>query len=186
MEFWLIVLIISLFAILGFFLALFVSFVMVLIFWGAPFLPTHQERIEGALRLVKLRPGQEIADLGSGDGRILIACAKRGTRAYGFEINPFLVWKTKLNIKKQGLRNLAVCQWKSFWKQDFSSFDVVFVYGISHIMKKLEKKLQKELKPGAKVVSFIFTFPNWQPEIKENGIYIYPSPKALGEGFTPK
>jgi len=40
-------------------------------------------------------------------------------------------------------------------------------------MKGLEKKLQKELKPGAKVVSFTFQFPNWQPQIKENGIYIY-------------
>jgi len=183
MEFWLVVLIISLFAVLGFFIVLFVSFVLVLIFWGAPFLPTHKQRIERALRLVKLRPGQKITDMGSGDGRVLIACAKKGARAFGFEINPFLVWKARLNIKREGLGDLAVCQWKSFWAQDFSSFDVVFVYGITHIMKKLEKKLQKELKPGAKVVSFIFSFPNWQPETKEKGIYIYPSPKALGEGF---
>lgn len=171
MGFWLIVLIISLFAILGFFLSLFVSFVMVLIFWGAPFLPTHQERLERALRLVNLKPGQKIADLGAGDGRILIACAKKGARAFGFEINPFLVWRAKSNIKKAEVG--AVCQWKSFWKQDFSSFDIVFVYGITHIMKKLEKKLQRELKPGAKVVSFIFSFPGWQPAIKENGIYLY-------------
>lgn len=168
------VLIIVMFAVLGFLFFLFLSFVLVPILGGAPFLPIGKQRIERALRLVKLRPRQKIADLGSGDGRILIACAKKGAKAYGFEINPFLVWKAKLNIKKEKLRGLAVCQWKNFWAQDLSSFDVVFIYGITHLMKKLEKKLQRELKPGAKVVSFIFQFPNWEPEIKENGIYIYP------------
>lgn len=173
MGFWVIVLIIFLFTVLGFLLCLFLSFVIFPIFRGAPFLPIQREKIERALRLVKLQPGQKIADLGSGDGRILIACAKKGARAFGFEINPFLVWKAKLNIKKAGVEGLAICRWKSFWEQDFSSFDIVFIYGITHIMKKLEKKLQKELKPGAKVVSFIFSFPGWQPVIKKKGIYIY-------------
>ncbi len=173
MEFWLIVLIIFLFTVLGLLLSLFLSFILFPIFGGAPFLPTHRARIRRALKLARIRPDQKIADLGAGDGRILIACAKKGAKTYGFEINPFLVWKAKLNVKKAGLGDLAVCQWKSFWNQDLSSFDVVFIYGITHIMKKLEKKLQKELKPGAKVVSFIFSFPNWQPETKENGIYVY-------------
>lgn len=173
MGFWLIILIIFLFTVLGLLLSLFLSFVLFPIFGGAPFLPTRKERIARALKLVRIRPGQRIADLGAGDGRILIACAKKGAKAYGFEINPFLVWGAKLNIKKAGVGDLATPQRKSFWTQDFSSFDVVFIYGITHIMKKLEKKLQKELKPGAKVVSFIFSFPNWQPVIKENGIYIY-------------
>ncbi|MBZ9572911.1 methyltransferase domain-containing protein [Patescibacteria group bacterium] len=173
MGFWVIVLVILMSAVLGFLFFLFLSFVLVPIFWGAPFLPTDKERIERALRLVNLKPGQKIADLGAGDGRILIACAKKGAKAYGFEINPFLVWKAKSNLKREKVQNLAICQQKSFWNQDFSSFDVVFVYGISHIMKKLEKKLQKELKHGSKVVSFVFSFPNWQPQIKENGIYVY-------------
>lgn len=173
MGIWVIVLIILMFAVLVFFLAFFVSFVLVLIFWGAPFFPTHQERLERALRLVKLRSGQKIADLGAGDGRILIACAKKGAKAYGFEINPFLAWKAKLKIKREKVQELAICQRKSFWHQDFSSFDVVFIYGITHIMKRLEKKLQKELKPGAKVVCFIFPFPNWQSIMKENGVYVY-------------
>ena len=86
MGFWLIILIIFLFTVLGFLLFLFLSFVLFPIFEGAPFLPTHQERLERALRLVKLRPGQKIADLGAGDGRILIACAKKGAKTYGFEI----------------------------------------------------------------------------------------------------
>lgn len=152
---------------------LFLFFGFLPILRGAPFVPTSKERIKQALELVKLKPGQKIIDLGSGDGRILIAAAARGTEAHGFEINPFLVLKTKRKIKKQGLQNLAFCKWRSFWSQDLSSFDVIFVYGISHIMKGLEKKAKRELKPGAKVVSFIFSFPNWQPSTIENGIFIY-------------
>ncbi len=136
-------------------------------------MPISKEKIEKAIELVKLQSGEKIVDLGSGDGRILIACAKKGGRAVGFEINPFLVWKANRNIKKAGLENLAQAKWRNFWWQGLSSFDIVFVYGIGHIMRGLEKKLQKELKPGAKVVSFIFQFPNWQPQIGENGIYIY-------------
>lgn len=136
-------------------------------------MPIHKERLARAIELVKLGPGQKTVDLGSGDGRILIAVAKKGAQAYGFELNPFLVLRAKRKIKKEGLQNLAFCQWRSFWSQDLSSFDVVFIYGISHIMKWLEKKLQRELKPGAKVVAFIFPLPHWKVKEQENGIYIY-------------
>lgn len=140
---------------------------------GAPFVPTHKERVEKAIKLIGLGPNQKIIDLGSGDGRVLIAAAKKGAKSYGSEINPLLVWRTKFKIKKEGLQSVAFCNWKSFWSQDLSSFDVVFVYGISHIMKWLERKLQRELKPGAKVVSFVFSFPSWQPSSAEDGIFIY-------------
>jgi len=164
---------ISVAAILGFFVSIFLFFILLPILRGAPFLPTLKERIERAIKLVELSSNQKVVDLGSGDGRVLILCAKKGAKAIGFEINPFLVWRANRNIRKEGLESLAVAKWKNFWWQDFSSFDIVFVYGIGHIMKGLEKKLQKELKPSAKVVSFIFKFPNWQPETEENGIYIY-------------
>jgi len=157
----------------GFLITLFLFFVLLPVIWGAPFLPISREKIEKAIELVKLQSGEKIVDLGSGDGRILIACARKGGRAVGFEINPFLVWKANRNIKKEGLESLAKAKWSNFWWENLSDFDVVFVYGISHIMKALEKKLLRELKPGTKVVSFIFKFPNWQPKKEEKGIYIY-------------
>lgn len=165
--------IILMLAALGFLLLFFLFFGLLPVLRGAPFVPVRKEKIEKAIELRGLEPGQKITDLGSGDGRVLIAAARRGARAIGFEINPFLVWKANSNIKKEKLEKLAIAKWGNFWWQDLSSFDVVFVYGISNIMRGLEKKLQRELKPGAKVVCFSFQFPNWQPEIKENGIYIY-------------
>lgn len=152
---------------------IFLFFIILPILEGAPFLPIPKEKIERAIQLIDLKPGQKFVDLGAGEGRILILAAKKGAQAFGFEINPFLVLLANLNIKREKVQNLAVCQWKNFWRQDLSSFDVVFIYGIGQIMNRLEKKLKKELKAGAKVVSFIFQLPNQQPEIKENGIYIY-------------
>lgn len=178
LRFW--IAIVFSFASLGFLFFVALFFILLPILRGAPFVPTRKERIEKALKLAGIKPGQKIVDLGSGDGRILLAAAKKGAKARGFDINPLLVWATKRAIKKQGLRDLAVCQWKNFWWQDLSCFDIVFVYGLSHIMKGLGKKLQRELKPGAKVVSLIFQFPNWQPVLGDkDGIYIYTIPPAL-------
>ena len=78
-------LIIETFAVLGFLVLFFLFFVLLPILKGAPFVPISKEKIERAIELVGLKPGQKIADLGSGDGRILIACAKKGVRAVGFE-----------------------------------------------------------------------------------------------------
>ncbi|MCX6791210.1 MAG: hypothetical protein NTV62_03415 [Candidatus Gribaldobacteria bacterium] len=140
---------------------------------GAPFVPTNDQRIKKAFELVDLKPQQRMVDIGSGDGRILLEGAKRGATAYGLEINPLLVTKTKKLAKKEGLNERVFCLWGNFWWHDFFTYDVVFIYGITYIMRGLEKKLLRELKPGAKVVAFVFPFPNWQPRESEGGIYIY-------------
>lgn len=165
--------------------AAFLFFSIIPVLQGAPFVPVHSQRLKKAFDVLNLKPGQKIADLGSGDGKILIEAAKRGIKSVGFEINPILVFLTKRKIKKQKLQNLAFCKWQSFWKSNLFDFDVVFVFGISHIMKSLEKKFEKELKTGAKAVCFVFPLPphqtklwcggepNWQPIFAENGVYIY-------------
>ncbi len=157
------------------------SVVVLFVFWllvapiirGAPYVPTHQKRIQRALELANIKPGQKIADLGAGDGRILIEAAKKGAVAYGFEINPFLVWQARRKIKKAGLEYSAFCYCKSFWRQDLSKYDAIFIFGINYIMKSLANKLEKELKPDAKVISFVFPFPDGHPINQENGIFIY-------------
>lgn len=136
-------------------------------------MPIHKKRLDMALEFLNLKPGQKITDLGSGDGRVLIEIAKKGVMAVGYEINPLLVLKAKMEIKKQGLSKLAFCKWQSFWKMNFGDFDVVFIFGINHIMKGIEKKAQKELRPGSKIVCFVFSLPIWQPIFAENGVYIY-------------
>ena len=74
----------------------------------APFVPTPEEVVVRMLELAEITPGDVLYDLGSGDGRIVIAAAKRyGIKAVGFEINPALVEESRRTIKQEGLENLV-------------------------------------------------------------------------------
>lgn len=140
---------------------------------GAPYVPTHDKTMKKMVMLLNIKLGEKAVDLGSGDGKIVIALAQAGAEAHGYEINPFLVLWSKRNIKKAGFAGKAFIHWKSFWGADFSSFQVVTIYGITYVMKRLEKKLQKELKHGSRVASNAFTFPHWSPLQSDNGVHLY-------------
>ncbi len=140
---------------------------------GAVYFPTSNEHADLVMKLADLRPGQKIADLGSGDGRMVIAFAKTGAEAVGYEVNPWLVWKSNKTIRAAGLSRKAHVFWKSYWREDLSGFDAVYVYGITFIMPRLGKKLRKELRPGARVIANIFEFPDWQADRIEDRIYVY-------------
>lgn len=140
---------------------------------GAPFVPSEMKTVEKMVGLAKVRHGERVVDLGSGDGRFLIAVAQKGIEAHGYEINPLLVWWARRRIRKAGMEKRAFVHWKSFWRVDYSSFDVVLIFGIFYIMRRLEKKLRNELKRGARVVSNAFNFPTWVPERKEQEVYLY-------------
>ncbi len=146
---------------------------------GAVFLPTSTKRVNKMVDLAKITPGMIVADLGSGDGRIVIAMAEKGAIAHGFEINPFLVLFSRIKIRRNNLQYKAFIHWKSFWSQNFSSYQVVMIFGISYIMKDLEKKLKKELPINAKVVSNGFQFPSWKPFLVKESIYIYRKSKDI-------
>lgn len=154
-------------------LLLFLALLVVPIVRGAPYMPSYDKTVKKMFALANISPKVKAADLGSGDGKILIALAKEGVEAHGYEINPLLVWWSRKKIQREKLSENAFIHWKSFWRQDFSSFDVIIVFGIPYIMKGLEKKLQKELKPGARVVSNAFTFPHWKYAKKDDGVYLY-------------
>ena len=99
--------------------------------------------------------------------------ALAGALASGFENNPLLVWWARYKIRKAGLSDQANIFWKSYWQTDLSSYDVVVVFGITHIMARLESKLQAELRPGSLVISNIFRFPNWKPVSVDGALFVY-------------
>lgn len=145
---------------------------------GAPFVPSKKKALGAILFLTNPQSGERIADLGSGDGRILIALAKAGAEAHGFEINPFLVLWSYLKIHREGLFGKIFVHWKSFWHSDLSSFDKIVVYGTVYIMADLERKLKDELKPGSRVISNTFKFPSWSPLRSEERVYLYSVPNG--------
>lgn len=140
---------------------------------GAIYYPSSDKQIATILQLSKIKKGEKAVDIGSGDGRIVVALARAGSDAYGYEINPFLViwswWKTRsLPANERGKH-----RWKNLWFTSFSQFDVIVLFGMTYIMADLEKKLLRELKPGARIVCNSFPFPHWKPSKKIGSVYLY-------------
>jgi cyclopropane fatty-acyl-phospholipid synthase-like methyltransferase len=138
-----------------------------------PYVPSIPERIETMFELIEVSPGQKSLDLGAGDGRVVIEFAKRGLDAIGIEIDPNLVKLANKNIKEAGLEEKVQVFEKDFWDEDFSKYDVITIYGITDIMKRLEEKFEHELKPGTLVVSNGFRLPYWEPFAKHKFVYAY-------------
>lgn len=146
---------------------------LALSFGGAYYVPSKREKIAKMMEFAEIKPGEKAVDLGSGDGRLIIALAKAGAEAHGYEVDPVLIPKSKRNIREAGLENKAFVHWGSFWRADLSEFDVVVIFGMSHVMRRLEKKLRGELKKDARVVANTFEFPTWIPKKKDNNVYLY-------------
>lgn len=143
------------------------------LFFGAPYVPTDQERVHAMLRLADLKPGERLYDLGSGDGRIVIAAARQGAFAEGWEISPYLWLISWLKIRRLGLQDRARVRLGTYWGEKFHDADVVTLFLITMQMGRMERKLREELRPGSRVVSYAFDFPRWEHESKDRGIFLY-------------
>jgi hypothetical protein len=142
---------------------------------NAPYLPSDKKSVAKMVALANICPGEKTVDLGSGDGRIVIAMAKAGAEAHGYELNLFLVWWSRYKIRKAKLSGRAFIHWKSFWKEDLGKFQAITMFTLPYFMPRLEKKLGKEMKSEAVFISNASPLPNWQYKIKEadQGIYAY-------------
>lgn len=113
-----------------------------------PYVETSDEKVEKMVAFADPAPGMRSVDLGAGDGRVVIAMAKAGAIACGFENVEKYVRRAKTNIINAGLMNKAFVTNSDFWKEDLSDFDIVTIYAMAAIMEDLEKKLTKELRRG--------------------------------------
>ncbi len=139
---------------------------------GAPFVPTTKKNIERMIALAAIHPGEICMDLGSGGGGIVFAAANAGAESIGIEINPFLYWWSSARAKFGRYTRVFFFR-KNLWTVDVSHVDVLTIFFISNKMPRLQEKLRKEMKPGARVVSHVFTFPDWPYEKKDGTVYIY-------------
>ena len=127
---------------------------------GAPFVTSNDEATEEIARLVSKFSPNKVLELGSGNGKVVLAIARNGINVDGIEINPILVFISRRAIKKAGLDNRARILWGSFWHFNIESYYLVTFYAVTHIMKKLNLKLDKELQPGSIAISNYFKLPN--------------------------
>jgi SAM-dependent methyltransferase len=138
-------------------------------FRGAQWVPTTMSTVNKMLLIADVGPDDLVYDLGCGDGRIIVTAARRyGARAVGIEIDPLRYLWCQALITILGLRSEIKVTFGDFFSQDLSEADVVTCYLLQPTNKKLEAKLQADLRPGTRVVSNYFTFPGLI-KVRENG-----------------
>ncbi len=123
-------------------------------------LPTSQSLVERMLDMAKVTPNDVVIDLGSGDGRTVIAAAKRGARALGIEYNPDMVELSKRNAAREGVGERAQFMKADLFETDFSQATVITMFLLPDINLKLRPKILS-LKPGTRIVSNSFDMGEW-------------------------
>jgi SAM-dependent methyltransferase len=130
--------------------------------------PTPEALVEKMLDLTKLTPNDIHYDLGSGDGRTVIAAAKRGAKAFGVEYNPNMVELSRQNAKKAGVADRATFIHGDIFQTDFSQANVITLYLLTSLNAKLRPTILN-MKPGTRVASNSFGMGDWSPDTTING-----------------
>jgi len=148
-------------------LAVIISIFTVIVFFillltGVPFVKTPKKVMEKILEEVKIKPTDVVYDLGCGDAQFLLAVEKRfGCKTIGYELSPIAYFLAKINIKVNKVKTNVF--YKNFYKENLADADVIFCFLIDSVMPKVQKLLEKQLKKGARVISFAFPIKEWQP-----------------------
>ena len=124
-----------------------------------------------ALDLLDLKPGQVLLELGSGDGRVLKQAAKRGITGIGYELNPLLVWYSKISCFRY--RTLIDFRCRNYWQVLLPKCDGMYVFLLDKYMEKLDTKIIKESHRPVKLVSYAFKIPHRKPAVKKGGLMLY-------------
>lgn len=149
------------------------------------FVATPHEAVEFMLRLADVKSTDVVYDLGCGDGRIVIAAAKKaGCRAYGFDIDPVMVEKARENVRKEKLERLVTIKQQDIFDLDLSRASVVTLYLLPELNVALIPQLDK-MKPGSRIVSHDFGMEGIEPDVeatvyreggKSNKLYLWTTP----------
>lgn len=130
-----------------------------------PFLPTPPDVVDAMLSLAGVTSTDVVYDLGAGDGRIAIAAARTfRARAVGVELDPALVAQARAHAVTAGVDDLVTIVQADIFQTDISRATVVTLYLWEAINDRLRPKLERELRPGARIVSHAFGISDWAPE----------------------
>jgi len=154
--------VLGIFVIFSLLFLIFLCFNVISLFFGAPYVKSKKKAMEEMLKIAQIKKDDVIFDLGSGDGALLIKAAKkyRFKEAWGVEINPILALLSKIKIILSGTQGKIKIKQGNFLKEYLKEATIIFTYLLPGIQVKLEKKFQKELRPGTRIISNSFPFPN--------------------------
>ncbi len=130
------------------------------------FVASDPKNVERMVRLAGLRKGDVVIDLGSGDGRVVIAAAQAepGVRGLGVDIDAKLVAQATLNAQAAGVADRVSFSHSNAFDVDLSQVNVIFMWFFPELMRLLRVKILDEARPGTRVVAALWGFGSWQPD----------------------
>jgi len=153
---------------------------------NVPYVSTPEAMVQKMLRMARVGPGDVVYDLGSGDGRIVIAAVRdfKATRAVGIDIDPDRIIESLQNAEGAGVTERTNFLQKDVFEADFSEATVLTMYLLPRFNLRLRPRIFSELKPGSRVVSHQFSMGDWEPDetarIGTQAAYLWIVPARVG------
>ena len=140
---------------------------------GGPYVATSRPGVAKAIKLAAPKAGEIFLDLGSGDGRLLLAAAAHGARVIGYETNPWLGWQSRRLLRRAGYAKTSRVIWGNLWHADLATTDVICIFILPNLLIDLEKKLNREVKKGTRIVTIGWPLPTWPVVKKIDTVFLY-------------
>jgi SAM-dependent methyltransferase len=151
-----------------------------------PYEPSPPAVVEAMLDLAGVRAGDVVYDLGCGDGRILVAAARRGARAVGVDLDPERVREARENATKAGVADRVTVIQGDLFEADVHDASAVMLYLWPEVNLRLRPRLLAQLRPGARVVSHSHDMGDWKPartvKVEGRTLHLW----VIGEGPAPR
>lgn len=129
-----------------------------------PYVPASTQQVENVMKALSKNStgGKKLIDLGSGDGRIVLAAGQRGFQSHGVELNTVLVLYSKLAAWRQRIKNATFSR-QDLFKVDYTKYNNIVIFGVEEMMPELEALFEKSLTSSSQVIACRFPLPNWKP-----------------------
>ncbi len=148
------------------------------------YVPTPNDVVERMLSMAQVRSDDYVIDLGSGDGRVLVAAAKtRGARGFGVDIDPERVKEARQNAQAAGVADRVEFRQQNLFETPIRDATVLTMYLMPEVNLKLRPRILSELRPGARVVSHDFDMKDWKPDqratVGRSKVYVWIVPAKV-------
>jgi hypothetical protein len=142
------------------------------VFFGPPYLPTKRRNMDTALDMLQLQAGETMLELGSGDGRVLVAAAKRGIKVVGIELSPLLVIVSWLRTRRY--RKQVRIIWGNYFVVSWPPAEAIFTFMIPRQMPRLDTRIERWRQGrSVRLSSFAFSIPGKKPAVVRDGVFLY-------------
>ena len=139
---------------------------------GSPYVPSSDEHIKRLMKYVK--KGMRVADLGCGDGRVLVEAIKQGARSGdGWEIEPLVWLKAKQEVRREKLDSRVRIYLGDMWGADLSKYNLIFVYQLTRFAKRFREKILREAKKGTIIVANTYPIPGLPHPTRNGALWVY-------------